>query len=92
MRLTVDITVRARILDLRDDGVPAPNIALRLGVSRGTVSAVLNARTNNQKKGRYPSSPIVVAPYTCKCGYRVNHIPCTICKAMRAQEISMFHC
>jgi hypothetical protein len=60
-------------------------IAARLGVSRGTVSALANGRRgvygkepdDEQRHSNTPTSPPTRCP---QCGYRV-YLPCLVCEA-----------
>lgn len=64
-------------------------IALRLGVSRGTISAIANGRRglhgkepNEKTRTTCPTSP----PTRCPgCGYRV-YLPCLVCSARKMKQ------
>jgi hypothetical protein len=64
-------------------------IAQRLGVSRGTVSAIASGRRGlhgmdplDERRARTPSS----APTRCsRCGYQV-YLPCLICATRQQQQ------
>jgi hypothetical protein len=85
MVLEIDRLLRAGELSHR-------KIAARLGVSRGTVSAIASGRRGLYGKDSFervaptlPSSP----PARCKhCGYRVYQ-PCRICQARKRRWLLM---
>jgi Helix-turn-helix domain len=64
-------------------------IALRLGVSRGTINAIANGRRGlhgkdptDNRRAQTPS----FAPTRCQdCGYRV-YLPCLICSARQHKQ------
>jgi hypothetical protein len=60
-------------------------IAARVGVSRGTVSAIASGRRGLHGKDLREAEfrslvPIAPAARCCRCGYRV-YLPCLICAA-----------
>ena len=68
-------------------------IANRLGVSRGTISAIASGRRGlfgrepfEACSPRVPSSPPARCPH---CGYRV-YLPCLICTARQHQRRQVF--
>jgi len=68
---------------LRDGELSQRQIAARLGISRGTISAIANGHRNlHGRETRTAISPITptAPPTRCPhCGYRV-YIPCKICR------------
>ncbi len=74
---------------LKEGALSHRKIATRLGVSRGTISAIANGRRglhgmdpDAKRSARIPTS----APTRCPhCGYRV-YLPCRICRARDDQK------
>lgn len=74
---------------LKEGSLSHRKIATRLGVSRGTISAIANGRRglhgmdpNANRTARSPTS----APTRCPhCGYRV-YLPCLICGARQHRQ------
>src|SRR4051812_23660736 len=74
---------------LKEGELSRRKIALRLGVSRGTVAAIASGRRGVYGKdpvGRH-SAPLRKSPPTrCpQCGYRV-YLPCRICRMREHQQ------
>jgi hypothetical protein len=73
---------------LRDGDLSHRKIAVRLGVSRGTVSAIAAGRRGLYGKdprasGRHSIAPTSPPARCRRCGYRV-YLPCLICQARGA--------
>jgi hypothetical protein len=74
---------------LKESSMSHRQIALRLNVSRGTISAIAKGHRGlygkdpvDKRRSRTPSS----APTRCPaCGYRV-YLPCLVCISRKVQE------
>ena len=74
---------------LKEGALSRRKIATRLGVSRGTISAIANGR-----RGLYGKEPLAIQsplvpsspPARCpRCGYRV-YLPCQICSVREHKQ------
>jgi transcriptional regulator with XRE-family HTH domain len=74
---------------LREGNLSQRQIALRMGVSRGIVSAIASGRRGLYGKETYQIHSKLIrtsAPSRCPdCGYRV-YMPCRICTARKLQQ------
>lgn len=77
---------------LKEGALSHRKIAIRLGVSRGTISAIANGRrglhgkeADDVRRVRVHTSPPARCP---RCGYRV-YLPCLICEARTHSELQL---
>jgi hypothetical protein len=86
MHSTATILEIARLLG--EGELSHRQIAVELGVSRGTVSAIANGQRGLHGKetaaGRAFEPPPLPPERCTRCGYRI-HPPCQICRARRAR-------